>query len=124
MKKKSKSKKDYSKVKTKLEEMKITLLQRLDHAKEAENLSSDRSSGDFLDEASRTQNIELKYVLSDRDRHELRVIEEALERIDDGSYGMCKECAGPIEPKRLEILPFAVLCVACQEEREAQQKRT
>ena len=124
MKKKSTSKKDYSKVKTKLEEMKITLLQRLDHAKEAENLSSDRSSGDSLDEASRMQNVELTYVLSGRDRHELHAIEDALERIDDGRYGMCEECAGPIEPKRLEILPFAVLCVACQEKRETQQKRT
>lgn len=121
---KKKPPQNYATVKTKLKEMKRTLLARLGHPKKTEGFSSDSGPGDYLDEASRTQNIELNYVLNDRDRQELRSIEEALERIEAGSYGECEDCGGPIEPRRLEILPFAVLCVACQEEREVQQRRS
>ncbi|MBI3092536.1 MAG: TraR/DksA family transcriptional regulator [Candidatus Tectomicrobia bacterium] len=121
---KKKPQPNYATVKTKLKEMKRALLARLGHTKGTEGFSSDSGPGDYLDEASRTQNIELNYVLNDRDRQELRSIEGALERIEAGSYGECEDCGGPIEPRRLEILPFAVLCVACQEEREVQQRRS
>lgn len=39
-------------------------------------------------------------------------VEEALRRIDDGTYGTCERCAGPIEPERLAALPYATLCIA------------
>jgi DnaK suppressor protein len=41
-------------------------------------------------------------------------IDRALERIDDGSYGVCAGCSQDIPPRRLEALPFATLCVSCQ----------
>lgn len=41
-------------------------------------------------------------------------IDNALERIADGSYGMCANCSSAIPPRRLEALPFATLCVSCQ----------
>ena len=40
--------------------------------------------------------------------------EAALTRLDDGSYGLCPDCSNPISEARLEILPAARLCVACQ----------
>ena len=43
----------------------------------------------------------------------LRRIEAALKRIDDDDYGYCKECDEPINPKRLEFDPTAVLCIDC-----------
>jgi hypothetical protein len=42
---------------------------------------------------------------------------EALERIEDGSYGFCRQCGQPISPKRLAALPWAALCTGCQEKR-------
>lgn len=45
----------------------------------------------------------------------LREIDDALERIDDGSYGTCMECEEPISLKRLEALAWARYCVPCQE---------
>jgi DnaK suppressor protein len=42
-------------------------------------------------------------------------IEEALSRIEAGTYGVCDTCGGEIEPERLEVLPYATLCVADME---------
>lgn len=47
----------------------------------------------------------------------LRHLEEAVERVDDGSYGTCAECEKPISPKRLEAVPWAKFCITCQEKR-------
>jgi RNA polymerase-binding transcription factor DksA len=44
----------------------------------------------------------------------LAEIDGALERIADGTYGVCGSCSGTIPPRRLEALPFATLCVQCQ----------
>ena len=43
-----------------------------------------------------------------------RQIEAALQRLDAGTYGVCERCGQPIPPRRLEALPYATLCVACQ----------
>jgi RNA polymerase-binding transcription factor DksA len=45
-------------------------------------------------------------------------LNRALERIRQGTYGVCAECGGDIEPKRLEAIPWARYCVTCQEARE------
>jgi DnaK suppressor protein len=45
----------------------------------------------------------------------LREIADALHRIDQGAYGVCMECDEPISPKRLDAVPWARYCVACQE---------
>ncbi|MGD0500875.1 MAG: TraR/DksA C4-type zinc finger protein [Bryobacteraceae bacterium] len=45
----------------------------------------------------------------------LREIADALRRIDSGAYGACMECEEPISPKRLDAVPWARYCVACQE---------
>ena len=50
----------------------------------------------------------------------LIAIEEALQRIEDGSYGICEECGKKISPERLKIMPFALLCVPCKSIMEKQ----
>ena len=45
-----------------------------------------------------------------------RQVSEALERIDNGSYGLCLQCGQPIAAKRLAALPWVELCITCQEE--------
>jgi RNA polymerase-binding transcription factor DksA len=44
---------------------------------------------------------------------EIRMIDAALQRIEDGSYGTCTNCGNPIEPKRLDLLPETPLCATC-----------
>jgi DnaK suppressor protein len=46
----------------------------------------------------------------------LREVEEALRRIEQGTYGVCHECEEPISSKRLDAVPWAKYCVKCQEE--------
>ena len=53
----------------------------------------------------------------------LREIADGLHRIDDGTYGSCMECDEPISPKRLNAVPWARYCVACQEEIAARAER-
>jgi RNA polymerase-binding protein DksA len=50
----------------------------------------------------------------DRDLQELRLIDGAMRRIGDGSYGRCEECESPIEIARLKATPFASRCFDCQ----------
>ena len=61
---------------------------------------------------------ELFYNLQEGDLARLRSIEEAMEALDRGQYGECIRCDGDINEKRLEVVPWATMCVRCQEEAE------
>jgi DnaK suppressor protein len=54
---------------------------------------------------------------------EIETIEEALQRIEAGKYGRCRDCSRWIRPARLQVQPYAVRCRSCQEERERTGKR-
>lgn len=51
-------------------------------------------------------------------RETLVKIDEALRKLDDGTYGICEECGQEISEKRLKVLPFAIYCKDCQEKKE------
>ncbi|OIJ34587.1 TraR/DksA C4-type zinc finger protein [Microbacterium sp. LCT-H2] len=55
--------------------------------------------------------------LAEAAQAELRQVNEALVRMDAGTYGICAHCGRPIPPERLEVRPFAEYCVACAEKR-------
>lgn len=61
--------------------------------------------------------------LLDRDRKLLHKVDEALERIDNGDFGLCDECGEDIGDERLKARPVATLCISCKEESEAEEKR-
>ncbi len=77
---------------------------------------------DTYDIASEERDREINLILSDRDRERLQAIEDALERIGAGSYGVCENCEEDIAQERLEVMPFTRLCFACQSEREREAK--
>src|ERR1700690_3629936 len=56
-------------------------------------------------------------------RATIKEIEAALERLDEGSYGICDECGNDITEGRLKIVPFAKYCKVCQEEQELIRNR-
>jgi DnaK suppressor protein len=70
---------------------------------------------DSVDEASVNYNKEYWYSLSDTDRKILKMIDQALLRVKNKDFGECTNCGNPIEEKRLEAVPWAKLCLACQE---------
>jgi len=51
--------------------------------------------------------------LRDRERAQLRQVEEALERLDAGAYGACRSCGRQIIPERLAAIPWAATCIDC-----------
>jgi len=59
----------------------------------------------------------------ERSRAEIAAIDHAMTRIAQGDYGRCASCGDPIAVERLEVLPTAVLCIACAEERELRHRR-
>jgi DnaK suppressor protein len=56
--------------------------------------------------------------LSNHARRILTQIDDALRRIDNGTYGVCERCGEQIEPERLEAIPYATLCMACKRHEE------
>ncbi len=67
------------------------------------------------------QNEHEQYTLSllgEVQRRQLAMIDAALARIEAGDYGVCVDCESEIDPKRLEALPFALLCTECATRRE------
>lgn len=75
--------------------------------------------GDSVDEASRSIERELQFELSDNERVTLDQVEAALRKIDKGTYGLCESCQKPIAKARLDALPFARYCIACQSTSES-----
>lgn len=116
----------------KLEEMRGILL-KMKEATLAEIQKSVRTctdsadgepSGDIYDQASSERDRELDLLLGDREREKLRSLDEALDRISDGEYGVCEECEEEIPLGRLKVLPFARYCVRCKADIEKLQAQT
>ena len=70
------------------------------------------------DLATISHNKELLYNLHESDFARLRLIEEAIKALDRGQYGECVRCGNDINEKRLLAVPWAALCIRCQEETE------
>jgi DnaK suppressor protein len=69
---------------------------------------------DVADMAVESYTKEFMFGKSSSDRAILQMINEALERIEDESYGTCVHCGDPIQPKRMEAVPWAQFCLRCQ----------
>ena len=68
----------------------------------------------LADSATSTLNREIDYTLEENSEHVLAAIEEALRRIDEGSFGTCARCGQPIAEERLEAIPYAIRCIDCK----------
>ena len=87
--------------------------------------SQKEASGDIsgytyhmADVASDNYDREFSLGLATNERNSLYELEDALKRIEDGSFGLCDACKGPIAKIRLKAVPSARLCIKCQEKRE------
>jgi RNA polymerase-binding transcription factor DksA len=66
---------------------------------------------------------EIEFALLQMHGDTLQQIEDALDRLDTGTYGTCVDCGGGILAHRLEVLPFATRCLNCEEAHEAQRNQ-
>lgn len=76
------------------------------------------------DSATDTQRIEILGSLSERSIRHLHEIEDALDRVRNGTFGICQNCEEPISEKRLRVLPEARFCIECEREIEDMQKNS
>ncbi len=77
--------------------------------------SADDGTDDIVDRANNSYNRELMFSLSDVERQTLLQIEDALQRMDAGTYGQCGNCGNQINPLRLDAVPWTRFCIDCQE---------
>lgn len=72
--------------------------------------------------ASMAHDDEVAATMADHRSRRLREVTAALEDINAGRYGICRECEEPIAKARLKVMPFATRCVRCQQQHEGLQK--
>ena len=84
--------------------------------------ADDWDVGDFYDAADIEKNSQMRHMLGEREQLKLKAIDDALRKIEEGTYGECEECGEAINKKRLKILPFARYCVRCQSDIEQKNR--
>ena len=67
---------------------------------------------------------DIDYTLRNMHIDRLREIENALDRLEEGTYGICEDCGAAIKLARLKVLPFTTYCVQCRERREQMGQRS
>lgn len=75
--------------------------------------------GDLADQANGTNEVHIQLKLKQTDAKILQAIEEALARVDKGSYGVCRDCGEAIASARLESIPWTRVCKTCKEKQSA-----
>lgn len=112
------NKREIKKIKDKLLERKRELLRSIQSNLDSSNQASDNRSSDPIDVASDSFEDDLSMSLAGREAEELASINDALDKIEEGTYGECEECGKPIPAARLKALPFASMCIKCKEQQE------
>jgi DnaK suppressor protein len=95
------------------------LSERKRNASEIDYFKDD--SGDFTDQASTESDSALKFRIRERKDRLIKKINDALRRLEDGTFGICEECGQQISDKRLMARPTATLCIRCKEKQEAEE---
>ena len=79
------------------------------------SVDNNSRQGDLADQANGINEVHVQLRLKQTDAKILQAIEEALGRLEDGSYGICRDCGGAIAPARLTAIPWTRVCIACKE---------
>jgi DnaK suppressor protein len=109
------NKKEMEKFRRLLDEKKNTLSAEIAKTRSAEEETTEESTQDIADKAVSSYTREFLYSLTDGERNTLLHIDDALGRIEDGTYGFCLNCGTAMTEKRLNAVPWAPYCLECQE---------
>jgi len=85
----------------------------------AASMENNTRQGDMADQASGNNEVHIALKLKQTDAKILQAIEEALMRIDKGTYGICRDCGEPIAPARLNAIPWTRVCITCKEKQKS-----
>jgi DnaK suppressor protein len=99
-------------IRERLLSLQVKLQKRMDRTRSEEHHEVE----DHEDSQAQLREVsEIRDDLNDEAVSELRAVNRALSRLDTDSYGICTNCGEQINPRRLEVLPYAELCIACSE---------
>lgn len=116
------SKKDKDQFRKLLADKKETITRKLTEAITESKEMESNVAQDLVDKAETSYTKEFLLSLSDGEREQLLLIDEALKRLERGEFGICQVCRKEIGPKRLLALPWTPLCIDCQEKAEEELK--
>jgi DnaK suppressor protein len=105
-------------IRTHLEAEKKRIEDELAISKSAQSLEERREGSPFgkrEEEATESMELEKRLTLQNRLQLMLTEVEKAIQKLDNGTYGLCDMCNTPIDPARMEALPQAILCLNCRQ---------
>ena len=112
------NKKDLKRFKIALEQKRDSIINAPGKKAHWENMEPARH-GDFVDQAGDDNEVHVNLRLLQIDAKLLRAIEAAIERIENGTYGICTICEEEISLARLKAIPWTSVCIACKEKKTA-----
>lgn len=80
--------------------------------------AGEESTQDVADKAASSYTKEFLFSHSSNERFIMQLVDEAMARVTEGSFGVCAACGSGIQPKRLEAVPWTRYCISCQEKQE------
>ena len=104
--------------KKRLEERQRQLRVNVSRTEQDGRSSAEDTAQDVADKAASSYNKEFLFHQSNSERQLLQMVEGALSRIREGTFGQCISCGKDINPKRLEAVPWTRHCIECQEKAE------
>jgi len=100
---------------TKLEEIRFAIAGKVQEKYKSPQDHLTEQVADIADDAVQSYEHQLMMGLGEKEFEKLRLVEEAIEKLDEGQYGICLECEELISEERLTVIPFASHCVDCLE---------
>ena len=83
------------------------------------SMDNNTRQGDMADQASGNNEVHIALKLKQTEAKILQAVEEALARLDGGTYGICRDCGEPIAPARLNAIPWTRVCITCKEKQSS-----
>jgi DnaK suppressor protein len=109
---------DVKAIRRQLQAKRQEVLEGVSRAREMGSVETESGAPDIADRATSAFQREFSFSLSENEGQMLRLIDEALARLENGRFGMCIHCEQPIEKQRLQAVPWARHCIACQEQQD------
>jgi DnaK suppressor protein len=114
-------------LRSRLENDRKHLIDELEQLKASVRPTEERREGSPFgkreEEATESLELERRLAIEKQMKDQLADVEHALQKFEEGTYGLCEECGQPIDPARLEALPQAKLCLSCKSGQGKNAKR-
>ena len=105
----------FDKVKEQLMSLREEYTRRIDAIEVETHHKEEPVEKDFAEQATQSENDDVLAALDDEAQHMVLQIDNALSRIKEGRYGICKDCDESIPDNRLQAAPFVTMCISCAE---------